>query len=229
MTAQPRIRLLSFDLDGTLVDTAGEIAEAANRALAEHGLPSRPEAAIVRLIGHGGRALMAALQPSPAGPAPTTDALYESFERHYARTTGTLGLPYPGAARTLQRLRDAGVQLACVTNKEERLARRLLEHHGLDAAFHRLIGGDTLPFRKPHPGVLQHLAADCGVALAAVAHVGDSVIDVQAAREAGVLAWAVPWGYNGGQPIASAGPDRVFHSLPAVADHVLQSGDPPAP
>ncbi|MFM7507436.1 MAG: HAD hydrolase-like protein [Rubrivivax sp.] len=158
MTAHPRIELLSFDLDGTLVDTAAEIAEAANRALSEHGLPSRPEAAITRLIGHGGRALMQALLPSPASPAPTADALYQSFERHYAHTTGTLGRPYPGAARMLQRLREAGVQLACVTNKEARLAQRLLEHHGLAATFHRLIGGDTLPFRKPHPGVLQHLA-----------------------------------------------------------------------
>jgi phosphoglycolate phosphatase-like HAD superfamily hydrolase len=93
---------------------------------------------------------MQALQPPPAGAAPTADALYESFERHYAHTIGSLGPPYPGAARTLQRLREAGVQLAGVTNKEARLAQRLLEHH-------RLIGGDTLPFRKPHPGVLQHL------------------------------------------------------------------------
>ena len=217
---KPRIALVSFDLDGTLVDTAGEIAEAANRAIAEFGLPRQPVAELTLLIGHGAHALMRQLL-ARLGAAVDADTVIPRFEHHYLETTGTLGLPYPGCAEMLQRLRTAGVRVACVTNKEGRLAQQLLRHHGLAEAFDLVVGGDTLAHKKPHASVLQHVAAALGVPLAQLAHVGDSATDVLAARNAGAAAWAVPWGYNGGQPIETAAPDRLFQSLPAVADHVL--------
>ncbi len=223
MDTAPRIALVSFDLDGTLLDTAAEIAEAANRALAEHGLPRQGLAEVTALVGHGGQALVRRLLQRLGSDAPA-DAVFARFEHHAAALAGTLATPYPGAQATLQRLRDGGVLLACVTNKEARLALRLLRHHALEQAFACVLGGDTLPVRKPQAGVLGHVVQTLGVPLAAAAHVGDSAIDVQAARNAGVAAWAVPWGYNGGQPVEDAAPDRVFASLPAVADHVLGAG-----
>ena len=220
MPTRPRVDGLSFDLDGTLIDTAGEIAEAANRAIAEFGLPAQPPAAVTLLIGHGARALLQGLlagQPAAAD----LDAVLARFEHHYLATTGTRGQPYAGCAEMLLRLRGAGVRLACVTNKQQLPAQRLLQHHGLLPLFELLIGGDTLAHKKPHASVLQHVAAALQVPLSQVAHVGDSATDVMAARNAGVAAWAVPWGYNGGEPIADAKPDLIFGSLPAVADHVL--------
>jgi phosphoglycolate phosphatase len=112
------------------------------------------------------------------------------------------------------------VRLACVTNKEARHAQQVLQANGLADAFELLIGGDTLPVKKPDPGVLQHVARHFGVPLQRLAHVGDSAVDVQAARNAGVAAWALPHGYNAGQPVATAGPDRLFDDLGAVARHV---------
>jgi phosphoglycolate phosphatase len=223
-----RYALVSFDLDGTLVDTAGEIAEAANRALAEHGLPRQPVPELTLLIGHGAHALMrkllARIATQRASDFEPLDvhAVLTSFDRHYTDTTGTMGAPYAGAAQTLLRLRQAGVHVACVTNKEARHTQTLLRLHGWMQAFDIVIGGDTLPQKKPHASVLQHVAAACGVAVDTVAHVGDSATDVMAARNAGAAAWAVPWGYNAGEPIETAMPDRIFASLPAVADHVLQ-------
>lgn len=219
-----RLHLITLDLDGTLVDTAAEIAEAVNGALGQHGLQHRPAAEITALIGAGAHALVRRLLerqvPQPMDEA-QRDAVVASFEACYASIAGTRCAPYPGCHAALTRIQDAGVHLACVTNKELRHAHAVLRHCGLDGFFQSVMGGDSLPHKKPHASVLRSVASHFGVALQSMAHVGDSAIDVAAARNAGVAAWAVPYGYNAGVPVALCGPDRMFDDLAAVADAVV--------
>ncbi len=215
------IKLVSFDLDGTLVDTAGEIAVAVNRTLADFGREPHSQAAIEHLIGAGAHELMRRMvrQIDVDGTLDVAQVLAR-FDQHYADTAGTFGQPYPGCRETLQSLGDAGVQLACVTNKELRHARHVLKVNQLADYFELVIGGDSLPCKKPDARVLRHVLAAFDSAPGQAAHVGDSETDIAAARNAGVAAWAVPWGYNSGRPVAAATPDRLFHSMSEIAQLV---------
>ena len=219
--------VVSFDLDGTLVDTAHAIAAAANQALEAHGMAPRTLAEITSLIGDGSRQLMLTLlarilleRPDLAGVLRPEEVL-RTFDEQLSQALDHADATYPGARDALQRLRDGGVRVACVTNKELRHARRVLHAARLDGFFDLVVGGDSLPQKKPHPSVLRYVVETLNGDTRRAAHVGDSATDVEAARNAGVAAWAVPYGYNAGVPIVDAGPERVFARLSDVAEHVL--------
>lgn len=218
---------ITFDLDGTLVDTAAEIAEAVNRTLVEFGLAPRPLDEVTHLIGHGLHPLMTRLlqrlqveRPALIGRL-LADEVLPALDRHYALTVGTQARPYPGVPEALDALLAHGVRLGCVTNKEGRHARHVLEVCGLADRLELLIAGDTLPEKKPHASVLQHAAQRLGATPDRLAHVGDSRTDIESACNAGVAAWAVTYGYNGGEPIEAAHPQRIFAGLAEVAAHVI--------
>ena len=223
-----------FDLDGTLVDTAPDIADAVNMVLDQRSLRRLPEAWVRDRIGHGSRALLAQAHAASVGAAsaatgvrrpsvaakaaPTTDELLEDFAHHYAQRCGRRGRLYPDVARVLSSLRSAGAKLALLTNKEQRFARFLLEVHGLDGAFDLEICGDSLPAKKPDPLPVQHCLKVFHVSAPRTLLVGDSAIDVETARHAGVAVWAVSYGYNQGQPIGRTRPDRVIGRLAEVLE-----------
>ena len=224
---------LSFDLDGTLVDTAAEIAEAVNLTLGEFGVAPRPQDEVTMLIGGGAHELMRRLveridaeRPPGSTPLPLDDVLMR-LDDHYAETAGTTGQPYDDCVDSLRRLRVAGLRLVCLTNKEERFARRVLQQTRLDGYFELLVGGDTLAHKKPHAAVIEHVLQRLGGRAEQFAHIGDSRTDVETARNASVAAWAVPYGYNGGEPIAAARPDRLFANLGEIVRYVIAANAAP--
>jgi phosphoglycolate phosphatase len=224
-------RLLSFDLDGTLADTATEIASAVNATLVDLGQRPLSLATISGHIGAGVGVLLSRVlaELDPSAPLPPFEQILQCLRVHYRRTAGTEAQAYPGALAALSALRAAGVRVVCVTNKDAAYAQRVLESTGLAGCIEMLVGGDSLPVRKPDPATLQHVLAAFDCLPAQAAHIGDSHTDIETARNAGVAAWAVPYGYNGGVPIALAAPQRVFERLSEVAEFVIAANRAPAP
>lgn len=192
-----RVRSLTIDLDGTLVDTLDDLAVACNRMLADLGRVPHDEARIRTFVGQGMRVLVErCLDGEGASDQDTLAAGVAAFRRHYAELNGRHARLYPGVAEGLAALRGAGYALGCVTNKPAEFAEPLLRQLGLAGNFAIVISGDTLPFRKPRPEPILHACASLGSKPAANIHVGDSLHDIEAAHAAGCRAFVVPYGYG---------------------------------
>lgn len=187
-------RLILFDLDGTLLDSAPDMVATLNRMLAARGRDPLPLEAVRQHVSKGARAMSAAAFPELGGEVPAE--LIREFLDTYQQESGRHGAPFEGIEALLQAIEGDGARWGIVTNKPEYLARELLPKLGWDTRSALLIGGDTLAQRKPHPLPLLHAAQVLGVEPAACAYVGDDERDIQAARAAGMPSVAVLWGYR---------------------------------
>jgi len=215
--------LILFDLDGTLIETAPEIADAVNDTLTRFDLPPVQQAQVDDWIGHGTRELL--IQALAFTGNTTAEVVRKSdsfrlieaeFGKHYEKRCGTRSHLYPHVRETLQALRAAGVKLAVVTNKEGRYTQTVLDAHRMAPLFDRIISGDTLPVKKPNPAGIADCLQRFDVPRERALFVGDSSIDVATARNAGISVWALPYGYNMGEPIESCNPDRVVADFSAL-------------
>ncbi len=209
-------RLVMFDLDGTLIDSVPDLAEAVDRMLVEMGRAPAGVEKVRDWVGNGARvlvrrALAGGLDHAAVGEAETEEALAR-FLDIYADCHNLTAL-YPGVHELLEALSTTAVELAVVTNKPERFVAPLLEQVGLGGYFRWIIGGDTLPQQKPDPAALLQVMHLAGVEAAQSLFIGDSRNDVLAARAAGVPCIAVSYGYNHGRPIAEEKPGLVVDSL----------------
>jgi len=220
---------IALDLDGTLLDTIHDLAEAVNALLAELGHAPLPKDAIRAMVGKGmanlvRRALAAARGVPPAAiDDATRDAALVRYQAHYAAILGRGTQPFPGMVEGLDALRAMGFPLAVVTNKASRFVQPHLDHAGIAHHFALVIGGDTLPTRKPDAGPLQHVARVFGIAPGRLLMVGDSGNDVEAARAAGCPVVVVPYGYREGLAVQDLAADGIVDSIAAVAECVRRA------
>jgi phosphoglycolate phosphatase len=209
-----------IDLDGTMVDTAPDIVAAVDRMLNDFGAAPLPFERVSGFIGNGvPRLVQRSLDAAALGERVALEHAQTVFERHYAVTNAELGRVYPGVMAGLSALRRHGYRCACVTNKPRTLAAALLAKTGLAAWLDVLVAGDTLASMKPSPEPLWHACRLLDAEPERCVLVGDSAVDVAAARAAGLPIFIVSYGYG-----CASGADRPrcdalidsFESLPAM-------------
>jgi phosphoglycolate phosphatase len=197
-------RAVIFDLDGTLVDSLDDIADALGRSLDDAGLPVPGLGAVRTWIGAGARNLVA-----QAAPAARVDDVYAGFQRHYGERPIVRTSLFPGVAGVLDGLAQRGTPMAVLSNKPHALTVRIADALLARWRFAAVVGHRPGAPLKPDPTAALEVAAALGVSPDACAFVGDSAIDIATARAAGMRPIAVTWGYRPRAELIAAGPDAL--------------------
>ena len=217
------IRAAIIDLDGTMVDTALDFHAAINRMRSDLSLAAIDVDIVRHFVGKG----FAHLVRGTLGVGLTTAEAErfsgeagELFRQHYAAVNGKWSKLYPGVLEGLRVMRDKGLQLACVTNKQAVFALPLLEIMGVHTLFDAIYAGDSLPRMKPDPLPMLTVFEHFKLQPHEVVAIGDSSNDSQAARAAGCWVLSVPYGYNHGQPVQELDSDGIVETLLEAAHRI---------
>jgi len=202
-----------FDLDGTLADTLPDLAASTNYVREQNGLQAVSEATVRTYIGDGARTL---LQRALAERNPDEQAIDKAFasyiEHHQAQCTMQTQL-FPGAHAYLEQLRRSGHAIAVVTNKPEQFAVPVAKHLGLDEFTSVIVGGDTLPTRKPDPAMLRHALKQLGSSSDGATMVGDGLQDIRSGKRMGVRTIACLFGYGDPTALLAEGADEFWQAF----------------
>lgn len=207
------VKTLIFDLDGTLVDSLDDLVGAINLTRREYGQPALPRESIVCLIGYGSEYLVSHTLDLPANSM--ADA-HSCYLRHYNEHMLDNTRLHEGVMDVLLRYRER--QLAVVTNKNEKETRRLLAGLGLAEQFMAVIGGDSLPQKKPHPMQIQEVLRLAGSTQAESVMIGDSINDIRAGRAARVHTVGVTYGVDSADVLREENPDHMIDHMAELAE-----------
>jgi len=190
-------KLVIFDLDGTLLDTIGDLATSVNYALQLHGYPDHPLESYRYFVGNGARELIARALPEGCKDDETVDRLREDFKQHYSSGNDiVLTKPYPGIPELLEKCRKAGITLAVASNKYQSATDKLSRYYFGDDMFQIILGQrEGIPV-KPDPSIVLEILNETGFTKEETLYVGDSGVDMQTAKSCGVESVGVTWGFR---------------------------------
>lgn len=218
------VQAIIIDLDGTLLDTAEDLAEAANEMLRELRRETLPLSTIKSFIGKGVPRLVKRTLTNSLDGEPEPELFAQAlpvYERCYTRNLHVHTRPYPDVIAGLDRLKQNGFHLACITNKPEVFTLPLLRATGLLDYFELVLSGDSLPRCKPDPLPLLHACQQFGISPKSALLIGDSLNDAIAARAAGCHVFCVPYGYNEGRDVHELDCDAVVETILDAAGRVV--------
>jgi phosphoglycolate phosphatase len=213
------IDLVIFDLDGTLIDSRLDLANAVNATRAHMGMGPISNELVYTYVGNGAPELIRRSLGAEASDADVTTGT-QFFLGHYRTHVLDLTTLFPGVQESLAQLHNAGKRMAVLTNKPEGMSRTIVEGLGVGPYFFRVYGGDSLPTRKPDPQGIVTLMAEAGAGKASTVMVGDSSIDVVTAHNAGIPCCAVTYGFQP-ETLADPVPDLLVDRMEQVANWIL--------
>jgi phosphoglycolate phosphatase len=221
-----QIKLMAFDLDGTLLDSVPDIAQAVAHTMAELKLPAREQEQVRGWIGNGAQLLIKrALSGDIKGDVPDDvfEKAYPVFLKYYTKFLNKDSVIYEGVTSTLASFKASGIKLACITNKPSQFTEPLLDDLGLSQYFDKVVCGDTYAQRKPHPMPLLEVAEFFSVSPQQCIMVGDSVNDIKAAQAAGFYSICVDYGYHGDYDVHQLGADVVISHFSQINQLLQQA------
>lgn len=210
------VKVIMIDLDGTLLNTAEDLALSANLMLKDLGMPEQSTATIRSYIGKGIQKLVKRTLTGELDGEPDAVLFAKAlpiYEQHYAGNLSVNTRPYPGVLEGIKAMQQAGFKLACITNKAKAFTIPLLRSTGLYDQFEIVLSGDSLPRKKPDPMPLTHICQHFDAQPHEALLIGDSLNDAIAARAAGCHVFCVPYGYNEGRDVYELDCDAIVESL----------------
>lgn len=214
-------RLAIFDLDGTLLDTVADLANATNQALAQCGYPTHPTDAYYQFVGNGINKLFFRALPEEARTEENVMRIRSLFVPYYNEHNADDSRPYPGVSELLRTLQAQGVQIAVASNKYQQATAKLVHHFFPNIHFAAVYGQREGVAIKPDPAIVADILSDTGISRADTIYIGDSGVDMQTARNAEVESIGVSWGFRSVEELIDNGAEHIVHHAGEIAALIL--------
>ena len=216
-----KYKAVLFDMDGTVLDTLGDLAAAVNHTLREFSMPERSIAEVAAALGNGAAYLIAHTVPDGT-PKELTDKVLAAYAPYYDAHCDILTGPYDGIVPLMEKLRDRGVKLAVISNKQDTAVKPLAEKY-FPGLLEIAVGESAEVRRKPNPDAVLAALRHIGVEREDAIYVGDTEVDLQTARNAGMECASVAWGFRTREQLVEIGAEHIFDTVQELEEYLLKN------
>ena len=215
-----KYKAVLFDMDGTVLNTLGDLAAAVNHTLREFSMPERSIAEVAAALGNGAAYLIAHTVPDGT-PKELTDKVLAAYAPYYDAHCDILTAPYDGIVPLMQKLRGRGVKLAVISNKQDTAVKPLAEKY-FPGLLEIAVGESAEVRRKPNPDAVLAALRHIGVEREDAIYVGDTEVDLQTARNAGMECASVDWGFRTREQLVEIGAEHIFGTVQELEEYLLR-------